>query len=399
VADDIVNTFSDALFEIYNRPTSLCTKGSQNGWPFCQTQVGVRIFQEAAEPCISSTIQFATSSVAVASRRGPQSGSIWLQTAVTIFIVAFLVVCGLLTLIWRDYRGAMANLRQEQQKPQMVNTWHEAAQQLVQSLVGELRLLNSNQVALSTSQEQLGAGLANINHTNSQLVALASSQANASQELAASQMMLTQATTNLMTGLRETIQQEFAETASQSHADNARIQMQIAEIAARHKALFERLSGSMNITNFALEMPGVRKTSSDHTILLAFDEGLFRRGTQFTGDAESRLRTVAQAMTRISTPFRIDVIGCADEDRALKGWSSESEQSLALNRATTVVNYLMKLGLFAPNRLAALSGGPTDRPFPSDTIENRAKNRTAVLRIAMEEKPFDLTTASMAANP
>jgi len=50
-----------------------------------------------------------------------------------------------------------------------------------------------------------------------------------------------------------------------------------------------------------------------------------------------------------------------------------------------VVNYFIELGLFAPKRLAALSGGATNRPFPSDTVRNRTKNRTAVLRVSTEE--------------
>jgi hypothetical protein len=53
-----------------------------------------------------------------------------------------------------------------------------------------------------------------------------------------------------------------------------------------------------------------------------------------------------------------------------------------------VVNYFIELGLFAPNRLAALSSGAANRPFPSDTVQNRAKNRTAMLRISTEEEPM-----------
>jgi flagellar motor protein MotB len=94
------------------------------------------------------------------------------------------------------------------------------------------------------------------------------------------------------------------------------------------------------------------------------------------------LQAVAKALAQVSTPLRIEVIGCADDDRAFKGWTARFEESLALGRATAVVDYFIELGLFEPKRLAALSGGATNRPFPSDSAQNRARNRTAVLRLS-----------------
>jgi outer membrane protein OmpA-like peptidoglycan-associated protein len=83
------------------------------------------------------------------------------------------------------------------------------------------------------------------------------------------------------------------------------------------------------------------------------------------------------------------VIGCADDDRTLGCWTARFAESLALDRATAVVNYFIELGLLSPRRLAALSGGATNRPFPSDMAQNRANNRTVVLRVWTEEKPTE----------
>ena len=342
----------------------------------------------------------------------------------------------------------------------MAKTWREAAQQLVQSLAGELRVLNSNQAAFAASQAQIGAGLAKLSDTDTQLAALASTQADATRGLAAAQTALAQettnlvgslrqtfqqglteaasqshadtitlqtqvaeaatnlaaslrqtlnrgfvkaasqsradtaklqtqvaeATTNLAASLRQTFQQGFAEAASQSRADTMKLQTQVAEVAASQHALLDRLSGSTNAPKLALELPGVRSKTVGNSILLTFDEGLFLYGTHFKPGAEFRLRAVAKALAQLSTPLRIEVIGCADDDRAFKSWTARFEESLALERATEVVNYFIELGVFPPKRLAALSGGATNRPFPSDTAENRARNRTAVLRISIEEK-------------
>jgi flagellar motor protein MotB len=132
---------------------------------------------------------------------------------------------------------------------------------------------------------------------------------------------------------------------------------------------------------------GVRMKPFGNSILLTFDDGLFLHGTYFKPDAESRLRVVAKALAQVATPLRIEVIGCADDDRVFRSWTARFEESLALDRATAVVNYFIELGLFAPKRLAALSSGALNRPFPSDTAQNRAKNRTAMLRISTVEKP------------
>jgi flagellar motor protein MotB len=193
---------------------------------------------------------------------------------------------------------------------------------------------------------------------------------------------------DLVASLRQTFQQGLAEAASQSRADTMKLQTQVAEMAAGHKALLDRLSVSTKVPDLAFALLGVRTRTYGNSILLTFDDGLFLHGTCFKPDAKSRLQAVAKALAQVSTPLRIEVIGCADDDRVFRSWTARFEESLALERASAVVDYFIELGLFAPNRLAALSSRGTDRPFPSDTVQNRAKNRTAVLRISTEEKPM-----------
>jgi flagellar motor protein MotB len=299
------------------------------------------------------------------------------------------VICCVLALAWQAHWQAPANARPQPHDTEIAKTWREAAQQLVESLLAEVRVLNSNQAALATSQVQIGAGLAKLSNIDTQLAALASTQASASRGLAAAQTALAQETTNLVASLRQTFQQGLAEATSQSRADTEKLQTQIAEVAASHRALLDRLSeGSTNVPNLAFALLGVRTKIYGNSILLTFDDGLFLHGTCFKPDAKSRLQAVAKALAQVSTPLRIEVIGCADDDRVFKRWTARFEESLALERASAVVNYFIELGLFAPKRLAALSSRGTDRPFPSDTVQNRAKNRTAVLRISTEEKPL-----------
>ena len=439
MGNDIVNTYSDGLFELYNRANDLCRKGSQNGWPFCETETGLRVFQAAAAPHIGGTAPSATSSASPAPPPRPQTRPIWLQTAWPVGVGALVVVCCVLALAWEAHRQALAKVRLQKQDLEVVNTWREVGQQLVHSLTAELRVLNSNQTAFATSQAQIGAGLAEIGNTEMKLVALASTQASATRDLAtaqtesaqeatnlvaslrqtfqqelaeaarqshadtanlastqasatrdlaATQSALAQATTNLVASLRQTFQQGIAKTASQSRADIAKLQTQIAEMAASHRALLERLSGPTNAPNLDLALPGVRTKTIGNSILITFDDGLFLHGACFKPDAKCRLQALAKALAQVSTPLRIEVIGCADDDRVFRGWTARFEESLALDRATAVVNYFIELGLFAPTRLAALSGDAANRPFPSDTDQNRARNRTVMLRVSTEAKPL-----------
>jgi flagellar motor protein MotB len=487
MANDIVNTYSDALFDLYKRLNLPSKKGSQNGWPYCQTETGLRVFQEAAEPHISGTTQSATSSSSPSPPPRLQSRPIWLQTFWPVWVGALVVICCVLALAWQAHRPAPANARLQPQDTEIAQTWREASPQLVQSLLAEVRVLNSNQAALATSQVQIGAGLATLSNIATQLAALASTQANATRGLAAAQTALAQETTNLVASLRQTFQQglaktasqsradtvklqtqvadveaslrqtfqqgltktasqshadtvklqtqvadveaslrqtfqqgltktasqsradtlklqtqvadveaslrrtfkqELAEAASQSRADTVKLETQVAEVAASHRALLDRLSGPTNVLSLALALPGVRTKTFGNSILVTFDDGLFLHGTYFKPDAKSRLQVVANALAQASRHLRIEVIGCADDDCASKSRKARFEESLALERASAVVNYFIELGLFAPKRLAALSSRGTDRPFPSDTVQNRAKNRTAMLRISREEEPM-----------
>jgi flagellar motor protein MotB len=334
---------------------------------------------------------------------------------------ALVVICCVLGLVWLAHSEALANTRIQHREPEISKTYREAAQQLVQSLLAEVSVLNSNQADFAASQAHIGAGLAKLSIIDVQLASMVSDQADATRRLAAAQTTLAQETTNLVASLRQSFQQGLAETAnqgradtaklqsevadlgtslgrtfqqglaesaSQSRADTSKLQSKVAEVAASNKALLARLSGSTNAPNLLLALPGVSTKTLGNSILLSFDDGLFLHSTCCRPEAKSRLQAVAKALAQVSPPLRIDVIGCADDNRFFGSWTARFEESLSLERATAVVNYFIELGLFAPKRLAALSSSCANRPFPSDTVQNRAKNRTAVLRIWTEEKPM-----------
>jgi hypothetical protein len=294
MANSKVNVYSDPLFNLYRRLNLPGEKGSQNGWPYGQTETGLRIFQEAAEPYISGTTQSAPSSSSPSSPPKLQNRLIWLQTFWPICIGALLVICCVLALVWQAHRRALANARLQDQYTETPKIWGEAPQRLGQCLLAEVRALNTNLAAFTRNQNQIIAGLVNLSRIDTELAGLVSSQADASRRLAAAQSALAQETTNLVVSLRQTFQQRFVEAASQSRADTAKLQAQIAEettnlvvslrqtfqrrlaeaasqsradtaklqaqiagVAASYQALLDRVSGPTNVPNLALALPGV----------------------------------------------------------------------------------------------------------------------------------------------
>jgi flagellar motor protein MotB len=54
-----------------------------------------------------------------------------------------------------------------------------------------------------------------------------------------------------------------------------------------------------------------------------------------------------------------------------------------MERASAVVSYFIELGLFEPQKLSGLAGDSQKRPYASDSMQNRLRNRTVILRIAV----------------
>ena len=419
---DVVNVYSDALFNLYSRLNLPPEKGSQNGWPYCQTETGLRVFQEAAQSHVSGTDPSAPSRLSPSPLPRLQRPPTWLRTFWPVCVGALVVICCVIALAWLAHNQALANELLRSPDTEITKTWREAAQQSGPSPLSEVSVLHDNQPPSPTSQTQIGVGLAKLSSIDTQFAALVSTQADATRGLAAAQTALTQDTSNLLVSLRQTLQQGLAEATGQSRADavklqsevadllaslsqtlqqglaeaasqsrtnTMRLQSQVAELSAGLNGFLDRLSGSTNVPILALALPGVRTETAGKSILLTFDDGLFLHGTYFKPDAKFRLQVVAKALAQVCPPLRIEVIGCADDDRTFRSRTARFEESLALERASAVVDYFIDLGLFAPKRLAALSSGGANRPFPSDTVQNRAKNRTAVLKLSIDEKSME----------
>jgi hypothetical protein len=62
------------------------------------------------------------------------------------------------------------------------------------------------------------------------------------------------------------------------------------------------------------------------------------------------------------------------------------ESTLALDRAHAVVGHFIELGLLRSEKLSGVAGDSHARPFSVNSEQNRARNRTVVLRLSVKNQ-------------
>jgi len=172
----------------------------------------------------------------------------------------------------------------------------------------------------------------------------------------------------------------------QQRAAMEKLKADYQTLAVNHEALLKQIAGSSTPPAINFAVPGVRASTSGQEVVLIFDEGLFDRGVHFKPGAQARLLAVSKALSQSPEPLNIQVVGFADDERGLLKWTAQWESSLALARASTVVEHFIKLGLLQKQRLSAVVGDCQKRPFASDSVQNRLRNRTVVLRVSIDHQ-------------
>ena len=313
MAKGIVNIFSDELFNLYSGLNVPCEKGAQNGWPFYQTETGLKVFQGAAEQHISGKAQSAASPSSASPAPGLRNRLIGLQTLWPVWFGAMLVICCVLGLAWQVRRRAQADIHLHDQYTDLAKTWGEAAQQFGQRLLAEVGALNSSQAAFATGQDQIIGGLAKLSVVDTELARLLASQADARRELAASQVALAQETTNLVASLGQTLQQRLAEAEGQNRADTMKLQAQIAEettnlVASLRQTLQQRLAeaeGQNRADTMKLQVQIAEETTNlVASLRQTLQQGLAKVATQSRADTMKLQTQIAAEATNLVSSLR-----------------------------------------------------------------------------------------------
>ncbi len=315
-----------------------------------------------------------------------QRHPMWLHTVWPLVLCLGIVACGTIGLSWLAHHQSSASTQLQRQVVDAVQAESRTTLQQIQNLMATVQILSSNQVAMDKGQFAKGATVANLDGSNSVLGAFSEQLKELHSEalhMATEQKLFAQSSSNQIADLRLTADRDHSLATDLEHqrAVNAKLVADYDALFTNHDKLVAKLGLMTNPPSLSNMPTGVTSSVEGKSVLLTFDEGLFDHGTHFKVGAKSRIQALAKSLAQAREPLQIEVIGYADDDRAFLQWTAKWESSLALERATAVVDYFIELGLFRPANTSAVSGDSRSRPFPSDSIQNRSKNRTIVIRV------------------
>lgn len=134
-----------------------------------------------------------------------------------------------------------------------------------------------------------------------------------------------------------------------------------------------------------ISIPGVRVSAKDDQTILIFETGLFLHKTQLRPEVKTTLDLLAKELQPHIGNILVTVEGRTDALPIISGWIYRDNVSLGLQRAVTVIDYLRLKGQLPAKMFKASSVGESNSLYPNDTLDNRLRNRTVVIRITTLE--------------
>lgn len=180
---------------------------------------------------------------------------------------------------------------------------------------------------------------------------------------------------------------EQAETNNASRQEVAETQDETPENALVLQPEQVRGQEQRNQTNTVQDWPEIHipratVTKDDLSLQLTFDYGLFRTNTSLREEAKEDLAALAEQLRGDIQRFSIIVEGHTDAIPV----SPDNERfvdnfSLGMARAEAVKFFLSDDGNLPAGHIHTASAGQSSPPYPNDSSENRARNRTVTISI------------------
>jgi flagellar motor protein MotB len=116
--------------------------------------------------------------------------------------------------------------------------------------------------------------------------------------------------------------------------------------------------------------------------VVVFEWGLFASGAKLSREGEKMLSRIGRQLSPRAKTISITVVGCTDNMPVSGKKEYKDNQALGLTRAAAALRVLQSSSGIPAAAFKTFSHGAEWSPFPNDTAENRARNRTVVLRIS-----------------
>lgn len=135
--------------------------------------------------------------------------------------------------------------------------------------------------------------------------------------------------------------------------------------------------GDLEITG-----PGIVVKSENGVKIVMFERGIFLGSAKLGPEGRRSLDALSKQLAPFADKLAVTVIGCTDNVPMNRGSRYADNQELGLARAAEVARHLESAAKIPSASIRMLSYGERWSPYPNDTPDNRARNRTAVLRIS-----------------
>jgi flagellar motor protein MotB len=136
------------------------------------------------------------------------------------------------------------------------------------------------------------------------------------------------------------------------------------------------------LTDLKITAPGISVTTEMNEINFKFNSGLFTSGVDITPENKKLLTTLGKQLEPHSDHVLLKVIGYADDIPIIKDNKFKDNSALGIARAVAVVDHLRATTKLKPEIFLIGSLGESTTPYPNDTPQNRARNRTVVIKIS-----------------
>lgn len=135
-------------------------------------------------------------------------------------------------------------------------------------------------------------------------------------------------------------------------------------------------------TDIKIDIQGIATQAIDGDILLTFTSGIFVAGATVKPEAKLLLRALGRQLGPHSAKIMVQVVGFTDDLPLARGATFRDNDALGLRRAVTVAEYLRVSAGLPSSIFSIRSLGEASTPYPNDSRENRARNRTVTIRIS-----------------
>lgn len=131
-----------------------------------------------------------------------------------------------------------------------------------------------------------------------------------------------------------------------------------------------------------IQLAGVQAKVEGNEVVLTFTSGLFLQRAGLTAGARELLGRLAKQLEPMGNRVSIRIVGHTDDAPPPPGFRYPDNTALGLARAVAVAEHLRESSTLPRTVFLLQSLGEEAPPYPNDSRENRARNRTVVLRVS-----------------